>query len=83
MRASLDDDKAYALRPKHFKTFFIKNPTSGLDGPWGVVSFVFGHYRGLNREIGQIWDGAASLRTKITKSGMYWDLLTGLVLMAG
>ena len=66
-------------------SFFLKNPTSGLDGPWGVVSFVFGRFRVLNREIGQISDGAASLRTKIAKSGLYWDLLIGLltVLMAG
>ena len=72
-------DKAYALRPKpkkkHF--FFLKNPTSGLDGPWGVVSFVFGRFRGINREIGQIWDGAALSRTKIAKSGLYWDLVIG------
>ena len=81
------DDKAYALRPKPKKNgyLFIKNPTSGLDGPWATLSFVFGRFRVLNREIGQIWDGAAWLRTKITKSGLYWDLLVGLftVLMAG
>ena len=80
-------DKAYALRPKPKKKpkFFLKNPTSGLDGPWGVVSFVFGRFRGLNREIGHIWDGAASPGPQITYSGQYWDLLVGLmtVLMAG
>ena len=84
---SLDDDKAYALRPKPKKKpkFFLKNPTSGLDGPWGAVSFVFGRFRGLNREIGQIWDGAASPGPKIAYSGQYWDPLVGLmtVLMAG
>ena len=65
--------------------FFIRNPTSGLDGPWAKLPFVFGRFRGLNREIGQIWHGAASPRTKITKSGMYWDLVIGLltVPMAG
>ena len=55
-------DKAYALRPKPKKKpkFFLKNPPSGLDGPWGAVSFVFGRFRVLNREIGQIWHGAAA-----------------------
>ena len=84
---SLSLDKAYALRPKpkRKRLFFIKNPTSGLDGPWGVVSFVFGRFRGKNREIGQIWHGAASPRTKITKSGLHGDLVIGLltVPMAG
>ena len=76
---SLDDDKAYALRPKPKKKpkFFLKNPTSGLDGPWGAVSFVFGRFRGLNREIGQIWDGAAWLRTgsdrfRLVQTGSNW-----------
>ena len=43
----------------------LKNPTSGLEPGWATLSFGCGRSRGLNREIGQIWDGAASPRPQI------------------
>ena len=79
-------DKAYALRPKPKKNAFF--PSKIRPAGWNRAGQ---HFRlavanpATYREIDQMWDGAASPGPQIAHSGLYWDLLVGLltVLMAG